>query len=121
VLFLSEWDWDATVDRIRDLSGDMTRAYDAGGRLAVMRLMRQFASQHAQPAAAIQIAVLSGEVGDLDAAFHHLDRALESRDPSLVHLAVAPQWDSLRGDARLADRLRRMKLADTVGTRGLGD
>ena len=55
----------------------MTRAYDAGGRLAVMRLMRQFASHNTQPAAAIQMAVLSGEVGDLHAAFHHLDRALE--------------------------------------------
>jgi len=75
-----------------------------------MRLMREFASQHTQPAAAIQMAVLSGEVGDLDAAFHHLDRALETRDPSLVHLAVAPQWDSLRGDPRLSERLVRMRL-----------
>jgi tetratricopeptide (TPR) repeat protein len=99
-----------TIDRIRELGREMMRAYAAGARLAVMRLMREFASQHTQPAAAIQMAVLSGEVGDLDAAFHHLDRALETRDPSLVHLAVAPQWDSLRGDPRLSKRLVRMRL-----------
>jgi hypothetical protein len=34
-----------------------------------------------------------------------------SCDPSLVHLAVAPQWDSLRADPRLAARLAAMGLA----------
>jgi hypothetical protein len=32
------------------------------------------------------------------------------RDPALVHLAVAPQWDSLRGDGRFAERLKAMGL-----------
>ena len=47
----------------------------------------------------------TGAAGELDAAFHHLDRALDLRDPGLVYLAVAPQWDSLRDDPRFADRL----------------
>lgn len=29
----------------------------------------------------------------------------------LVHLAVAPDWDSLRGDPRFAERLRSMRLS----------
>ena len=38
------------------------------------------------------------------------DRALDLRDPALVYLAVAPQRDSLRGDPRFGDRLKRMGL-----------
>jgi hypothetical protein len=53
--------------------------------------------------------------GDLDKAFELLQRALEVRDPVLVHLAVAPQWDSLRADPRFNECLARMKLR-LVGT-----
>jgi hypothetical protein len=69
------------------------------------------AAAAADGAAAIRLAVLSADAGDLDAAFEHLDRAIESRDPSLVHLAVAPQWDALRGDPRLGERLIRMGIS----------
>jgi tetratricopeptide (TPR) repeat protein len=48
--------------------------------------------------------------GDLDAAFEHLQRAIDARDPALVHLAVAPQWDSLRADPRFNQCLVSMKL-----------
>ena len=51
-----------------------------------------------------------GAAGELDAAFQHLDRALDLRDPGLMYLAVAPQWDSLRDDPRFAARLKRMGL-----------
>jgi hypothetical protein len=47
----------------------------------------------------------------LDAAFRHLDAAIAHRDPALVHLAVAPQWDCLRGDERFGARLEAMGLA----------
>lgn len=61
-------------------------------------------------AIALQRAVLHGTAGELDAAFEYLDQALNLRDPTLVYLAVAPQWDSLRDDPRFADRLKRMAL-----------
>jgi serine/threonine protein kinase len=51
-----------------------------------------------------------GEAGDLDAAFEHLQRVIDARDPVLIHLAVAPQWDSLRADPRFNECLARMKL-----------
>jgi tetratricopeptide (TPR) repeat protein len=54
--------------------------------------------------------VRSAEAGDLDKAFELLQRALDVRDPELVHLAVAPQWDSLRADPRFNQCLVRMKL-----------
>lgn len=58
----------------------------------------------------MQLAIAYGETGDMDAAFLHLDRALENHDPGLVHLAVGPQWDSLRADARFNQRVERMGL-----------
>src|SRR5262252_6233398 len=53
-------------------------------------------------------AVLYGAAGRLDEAFDFLDQAIADRDPALVHLAVAPDWDSLRDDPRFAQRLRSM-------------
>jgi serine/threonine protein kinase len=58
--------------------------------------------------------VRSAEAGDLDKAFELLRRALDVRDPGLVHLAVAPQWDSLRADPRFNQCLARMKLRSVL-------
>jgi TolB-like protein/DNA-binding winged helix-turn-helix (wHTH) protein/Tfp pilus assembly protein PilF len=52
-------------------------------------------------------------LGDRDAAFHWLDRALEIGHYQLVVLAVDPRLDPLRGDPRFAHRLKRVAL-DTV-------
>jgi tetratricopeptide (TPR) repeat protein len=54
--------------------------------------------------------VLYAEAGDLDNAFDLLHRALDVHDPGLVHIAVAPQWDSMRADPRFNECLARMKL-----------
>jgi tetratricopeptide (TPR) repeat protein len=48
--------------------------------------------------------------GDLDAAFEHLPRLIDARDPAVIHLAVAPQWDRLRADPRFNECLARMNL-----------
>jgi hypothetical protein len=32
----------------------------------------------------------------------------------MVHLAISPQWDPLRGDPRFAERLRAMSLPDVA-------
>jgi tetratricopeptide (TPR) repeat protein len=53
---------------------------------------------------------LYGAAGRLDEAFDCLDQAIAERDPALVHLAVAPDWDGLREDARFDDRLKKMGL-----------
>jgi len=55
-------------------------------------------------------AMLYGAAAKLDEAFACLDEAIALRDPSTVYLAVAPQWDPLRDDPRLADRLRALPL-----------
>ena len=63
----------------------------------------------------IRLVMHYAEAGDLDAAFEHLQRLIDARDPALIHLAVAPQWDSLRADPRFNECLARMKLRP-VGT-----
>ena len=90
------------------------RAYDAEGRIGMIRRMLTLMPASGAPAADLRFAVLYGEAGDIDRAFHHLDQALDARDPALVHLAVAPQWDSLRGDPRFDQRLMRMGLSSVT-------
>jgi DNA-binding winged helix-turn-helix (wHTH) protein/tetratricopeptide (TPR) repeat protein len=97
------------------MTGDAVRpiehAYRSGGWTAVGRCCLELSETNAP---AFQLAVLSTLAGDIDAAFRHLDRAILERDPSLVDLAVAPQWDRLRSDARFAERVARMGLSCAV-------
>ena len=50
--------------------------------------------------------------GDLDQAFFWLEKAYEERDPGLVMLKAAPDFESLRSDPRYASLLRRMGFPD---------
>jgi TolB-like protein/Tfp pilus assembly protein PilF len=56
------------------------------------------------------VAWAHSEGGDRDAAFATLERAVVERDWYLIRLAVAPQWDPLRGDPRFDDLLARVGL-----------
>jgi len=72
----------------------------------------------------IPLALLFSEAGNLDEAFRHLDAAIDRRDPALVHLAVAPQWDYFRVDSRFDERLKSVGLfeaAARVRERGSGN
>jgi len=62
----------------------------------------------------MQLALLFAEVGTLDEAFRYLDAAIEGRDPALVHLAVAPQWDYFRVDGRFNERLKSVGLFEAA-------
>ena len=90
-----------------DLLDDLRRIYDTRGRAGVV----EFALRANANGPPLHLALLHGEAGNLDEAFRHLDTAIAHRDPALVHLAVAPQWDCLRGDERFGGRLQVMGLA----------
>lgn len=90
-------------------------AYANGGPVGVAKLVVERAACQPQAFPAMQLAIQYGEIGDLDSAFHHLERAIDSRDPGLVYLAVAPQWDSLRADPRFPKCLGRMGLSPVRG------
>jgi DNA-binding winged helix-turn-helix (wHTH) protein/tetratricopeptide (TPR) repeat protein len=88
------------------------QAYAAEGLPGVRRFFLARAAHQPDAFPAMQLAMFYGEAGNHDVAFQHLERAITSHDPSLVHLAVAPQWDSLRDDTRFARCLVRMGLVD---------
>jgi DNA-binding winged helix-turn-helix (wHTH) protein len=103
----------AHVERV---GTEMRAAHAAGGVAAVARYLAdrvdaQVLDPRALEKIAVQRAVLYGAAGRLDDAFASLDVAIAAREPALVHLAVAPEWDGLRNDPRLAERLRAMAIA----------
>lgn len=89
------------------LLDDLRRSYDTGGRAGVVAFALR-ANANGPP---VQLALLHGEAGNRDDAFRHLDAAIALRDPALVHLAVAPQWDCLRGDERFTKHLEAIGLS----------
>jgi tetratricopeptide (TPR) repeat protein len=48
--------------------------------------------------------------GERDAAFEWLEKAYRERDPGILWLRIEPPFDSLRGDPRYVDLLRRLHL-----------
>jgi tetratricopeptide (TPR) repeat protein len=103
-----------------ELIETLRSTYERGGAAAIVRLALDQAAKQPLAFPDFQLALLHAEAGDLQKAFLHLDRALDARDPALVHLAVAPQWDGLRRDpSRFAERLARMGLPGPP--RGGGD
>jgi len=88
----------------------MRRAYASGGRLGLLRYVVAQQSARQDDTADLALAVNYGELEDMELAFHHLERAVNSRDPGLVHLAVSPLWDGLRHDARFEHYLGRLGL-----------
>jgi tetratricopeptide (TPR) repeat protein len=94
-----------------ELIETLKQAYSSSGPAGLVRFALEQAARQPQGAPDFQMAIFQAEAGDLEAAFRHLDRAIESRDPALVHLAVGPQWDALRADpSRFSTRLERMAL-----------
>jgi DNA-binding winged helix-turn-helix (wHTH) protein/tetratricopeptide (TPR) repeat protein len=84
-------------------------AYETGGRSWFFRYCAEQMSKNPQ-LPALQLAVFHTQAGDVDAAFRHLDCAILEHDPSLVDLAVAPQWDNLKGDPRFVEAVARVGL-----------
>ena len=86
----------------------LEEAYAAGGRAAVVRYILDRSRVTGAPP--FQLAVLSAEAGEIDEAFSYLGQAIDARDPSLVDLMVAPQFDPLRADPRFAGCVARVGL-----------
>ena len=88
----------------------LRQAFANGGGRGLAKLFIARASQQPQAFPAMQMALQYAAAGDFESAFTHLDRAIDARDPGLVDLAVAPQWDDLRADHRFLKCLSRMRL-----------
>jgi hypothetical protein len=49
-------------------------------------------------------------LGETDAVFDWLDRAVDERDPGILDLPCKPIWDPVREDPRFTALLRKMRL-----------
>jgi TolB-like protein/tetratricopeptide (TPR) repeat protein len=96
-------------DRSPAVLGVLARAYARGGRraeaLQVVDELRRRAQKRYVPPAAFLNAYLG--LGDTEQAFVWLERAAEERSNIMQFLKVHPFFDSLRGDPRFAEYLRR--------------
>lgn len=70
-------------------------------------IMRRSAHEYISP---VSIAYIYTALGDYDAAFGHLDRAIQDRDPNILGLKSNPIFDGLREDVRYHALLKKMQL-----------
>ena len=114
--------WGLPEERVavlKEVTANMLQVYATAGLPGVRRFL---ADQITNPLLDFDVllklaffrAILYGGAGRLDEAFDCLDQAIAERDPALVHLAVAPEWDSMRADPRFAARLESMALPSAV-------
>jgi TolB-like protein/tetratricopeptide (TPR) repeat protein len=84
----------------------------AGSKTAAEKILCELlGTQGRRFVPAFHLAVLFAGLGDIDAAFQHLERACDARDPSLDTVGVEPRFQVLRGDRRYQHLLERLKLA----------
>jgi TolB-like protein/tetratricopeptide (TPR) repeat protein len=100
-------------DRSPGVLGVLVRAYaSAGHRAEALRVLDELHRRRQKgyvPAAAFLNAYLG--LGDKEQAFAWMERAAEERSNILQFLKVHPFFDSLRGDPRFAEYLRRANLS----------
>lgn len=108
-----------SLERARMLSngqsgvlGELGRAYGEAHREAEARrilglLMAERAQNYVSPETIAQCHI---GLGDIDAAFEWLGRAVDEHAGTIAGLAMDPLYDGLRGDARFVKLLRRIRL-----------
>jgi TolB-like protein/DNA-binding winged helix-turn-helix (wHTH) protein/Tfp pilus assembly protein PilF len=93
-------------------SGYLGQIYALSGRRdeALAEIERLMAASGDRPVAAHDIATIYAALGDADSTFQWLDRALEDQSQMLGWIRWNPVFDSIRGDARYAAFMQRLKL-----------
>jgi serine/threonine-protein kinase len=85
-------------------------AWSAGEMAEAQAALRRL-TRRAPDTYAVQIAMAHAWMGNRDAAFQWLDRAIELHDPGLMDIRHMQELDGLRDDQRFSGVLRRMNLA----------
>jgi tetratricopeptide (TPR) repeat protein len=102
----------AATDRSPAIIGNLIWAYARTGRRAdALRLLAELKKRQQAgyvPAGAFVTAYLG--LGDNDEAFAWLERAYQEQSNVLIYIKVFPPYDSLRGDPRFQDLVRRVGL-----------
>ena len=102
-------------DGVAEVKAGLGHAFGVAGREAearqVLHELHNLARQwHVPP---VQVAFVHVSLGEKDAAFQWLDKALEQRSWELAFLQVEPWLDDLRGDPRFGRLLERMAFPDS--------
>jgi hypothetical protein len=86
-------------------------AYSKSGWQAVLlRYLEIIKTNNPGGSAAFSMAVLSALLGQREQSFRYLDDAVNNRSLDIPNLGGDPSLDSLRGDARFAELVRRVGL-----------
>jgi hypothetical protein len=93
----------AGLGRVAVARGRLTEA-----RAVLDGLYAESSERYVSPVAFV---MMHAGLGEADAAFEWLDRAVEDRRGWLAYLKVEPLLDSLRGDPRFGRLLEKMRLA----------
>jgi tetratricopeptide (TPR) repeat protein len=110
------WQDYITASGSSDLASELGKTYATSGYAAAMRMFRQKAlalntetvkDSYRSP---MVFAGLHATLGNKDEAFAWLDKAYAERSSKLLDLKLDPDFDSLRGDARYTDLVRRIGL-----------
>jgi DNA-binding winged helix-turn-helix (wHTH) protein/TolB-like protein/Flp pilus assembly protein TadD len=75
------------------------------------RLEQELVEMRTESPALFNMAEIYAQLGEKDAAFEWLEKAVGNRHYEVMYLRVAPNLDPLRSDARFADLLKRTGLA----------
>jgi serine/threonine-protein kinase len=86
----------------------LKEAYEASGWQGVLR--EQIRNGEKSNLGFEDLASLNAQVGNKDKAFEYLEKAYQRREWVVSYLQVAPDLDSLRGDPRFDDMLKRVGL-----------
>jgi TolB-like protein len=103
----SDDELDTALAQARGKEGYETIERVALRRLELRTLHRRARKAYASP---IDFARAYAQLDEADQAFDYLDKALAERSPGVVFLNVDRAWDSIRGDPRFAEAVRRVGL-----------
>ena len=94
-----------------EVSQDVAYAYARSGRRAeAERIIQNLLQRADRPSGSYAIAIAYAGMGDRERALEWLEKAYEKKDNAMIRLKVDPEWDTLRGDPRFTDLLKRMRL-----------
>jgi serine/threonine-protein kinase len=83
----------------------------SGDRAGAQKILKELLTQsHSRYVPSVYIAGMYTSLGNLDQAFHWLDKAYDERSDRLVYLGVDPIADPLRADPRFAALMRKVGL-----------
>ncbi len=92
----------------------LQREFATMGERGYWKEQLQFARDQQNPPEAYVrpygLAIIYAHLGEKARAFENLENALAERDPQMTELAIEPQFDALRSDARFAELERRIGL-----------